>query len=379
VIEKNKITWRSFVDVGQAGAGPIATKWNLPATPTFYVIDAQGVIRYKWAGAPGAKVMDAALDELIDAAAIKTVLVKAINAAGGLDEVAKLKNVTWKGKGNIDWDENQLIFKVDISAQGWDRLRLEMEIQWQREKNAIDFTVVMNGSRAWIERQNVPEPAANELALRDLYFALRAPQMLQALLAKEFRLKHLGEVRVKGQPAVGLRISRKGRPDIALFFDKKTGLPVKAELLVTNPAFASRVFFSDYKEFDGLTHFTKITFANPDKEKAKNQLIRLMELSDIRPRKQLEPSLFERPQERQRVYVIVRLPSSDALVWFDDHRTKQTGAERLFESPPLREGKYTYSVRAKWRQDGKDMNQTRTVGVQPGQWLTVDFNPPKAR
>ena len=68
VTAKQQITWRSFVDAGNAGAGPIATKWNLSATPTMYVIDHQGVIRYKWAGAPGAKVMDAALDKLIKAA-----------------------------------------------------------------------------------------------------------------------------------------------------------------------------------------------------------------------------------------------------------------------------------------------------------------------
>ena len=65
VMEKEKITWRSFVDAGTAGAGPIATRWNLSATPTFYLIDHKGVIRYKWAGPPGEKVMDAALGRLI--------------------------------------------------------------------------------------------------------------------------------------------------------------------------------------------------------------------------------------------------------------------------------------------------------------------------
>jgi hypothetical protein len=68
VTEKEKITWRSFVDVGNAGMGPVATKWNLSATPTFYVIDHKGVIRYKWAGPPGEKVMNAALGKLIQAA-----------------------------------------------------------------------------------------------------------------------------------------------------------------------------------------------------------------------------------------------------------------------------------------------------------------------
>jgi hypothetical protein len=67
-MEKQHLPWRSFVDAGTAGAGPIATKWNLSATPTFYVIDHKGVIRYKWAGAPGEKVLDAALAKLIKAA-----------------------------------------------------------------------------------------------------------------------------------------------------------------------------------------------------------------------------------------------------------------------------------------------------------------------
>lgn len=65
VMEKEKLPWRSFVDPGNAGAGPIATKWNLSATPSFYVIDHKGVIRYKWAGAPGEKAIDAALEKLI--------------------------------------------------------------------------------------------------------------------------------------------------------------------------------------------------------------------------------------------------------------------------------------------------------------------------
>ena len=65
ITEKEKITWRSFVDVGNAGAGPIATKWNLSATPTFYVIDHKGVIRHKWLGNPGDKVLDEAIDKLV--------------------------------------------------------------------------------------------------------------------------------------------------------------------------------------------------------------------------------------------------------------------------------------------------------------------------
>jgi hypothetical protein len=65
---KENLGWRSFVDAGNAGAGPIAAKWNLSATPTFYVLDHHGVIRFKWMGSPGEKVMDAAITKLVEAA-----------------------------------------------------------------------------------------------------------------------------------------------------------------------------------------------------------------------------------------------------------------------------------------------------------------------
>jgi hypothetical protein len=68
MMDKEKLTWRSFVDAGTAGAGPIAARWNLSITPTFYTIDHKGVIRHRWAGAPGAKAIDAALETLIEEA-----------------------------------------------------------------------------------------------------------------------------------------------------------------------------------------------------------------------------------------------------------------------------------------------------------------------
>ena len=64
-MDKERLTWRSFADVGPIGQGAIASQWNITTTPTFYVIDAQGVIRHKWAGSPGEKAIDAALEKLM--------------------------------------------------------------------------------------------------------------------------------------------------------------------------------------------------------------------------------------------------------------------------------------------------------------------------
>lgn len=67
-MEREKLTWRSFADEGQAGAGPIATSWSLSATPTMYLIDHEGIIRRKWTAPPGDPAIDSALESAIRAA-----------------------------------------------------------------------------------------------------------------------------------------------------------------------------------------------------------------------------------------------------------------------------------------------------------------------
>jgi len=61
VLAKEQITWRSWWDGGST-EGPIATKWNVRGWPTLYVVDAQGVIRYK--NVQG-KELDTAVDALL--------------------------------------------------------------------------------------------------------------------------------------------------------------------------------------------------------------------------------------------------------------------------------------------------------------------------
>ena len=67
-MQQEQLPWRSFADAGNAGAGPIATAWNLTSTPKLYVLDHEGAIRNRWAGPPSAKVLDAAIQRLLSVA-----------------------------------------------------------------------------------------------------------------------------------------------------------------------------------------------------------------------------------------------------------------------------------------------------------------------
>lgn len=74
----------------------------------------------------------------------------------------------------------------------------------------------------------------------------------------------------------------------------------------------------------------------------------------------------------------VRLPAPDAMVWFGESRTTQTGLVREFESPVLTAGRtYTYDIKARWTEGGKEIEQTQSVSVQAGQGVAVVFPVPK--
>jgi hypothetical protein len=69
VMAKEQLHFRSFTDQADGERlGPISSAWNLMGTPTLFVVDHKGVIRYIRRGIPDATAIDATLNQLIQEA-----------------------------------------------------------------------------------------------------------------------------------------------------------------------------------------------------------------------------------------------------------------------------------------------------------------------
>ena len=122
-------------------------------------------------------------------------------------------------------------------------------------------------------------------------YALRGPQLVSSLRGKEFKLSHLGEVKIDDKPAVGLLVNHKDHKDMSLYFDKNTGLPVKTEIRLKEPQgqeVTIEFHYGDFKDFDGMKHPTKITIKLDNKEV-------VAEVSEIKGEEKLDDSLFAKP------------------------------------------------------------------------------------
>ncbi len=62
VLAKEQISWRSFWNGGST-QGPISQAWRVRGWPTIYVIDANGIIRYRDVRG---RAMDEAVDTLLE-------------------------------------------------------------------------------------------------------------------------------------------------------------------------------------------------------------------------------------------------------------------------------------------------------------------------
>lgn len=93
------------------------------------------------------------------------------------------------------------------------------------------------------------------------------------------------------------------------------------------------------------------------------------------PQGELVPAPSNKTGETQtNVGVIDFRAPADAQIWVDGQLVNRTGDAWRYTTPSLRNGqRQSYQVKASWNVDGRIVSQTRTVTVEPGGRMNVDF------
>src|SRR5260221_7172557 len=190
-----------------------------------------------------------------DQAECKPILEKAIKAMGGEAKLDKLKAGTWKAKTTGNDNGMDLALLTEGTWQGRDQIKLDADVQVGGMSRKAKL--VINGENGWISHGDKADEAPKALLtfIKNFSYALRMPQFLILLQDKEFTLAPLGELKIDSVEAIGVKITHKDYRDISVFFDKKEGVPIKAEITVTDPQskeLTIECLFTDYKDFDGV-------------------------------------------------------------------------------------------------------------------------------
>jgi hypothetical protein len=161
--------------------------------------------------------------------------------------------------------------------------------------NTIAMVLVMNQERGWIQANGRTSDLPRDFhrSLIDCCYAFGLALMPQGLKDADFQLSPAGEIQVNDRPALGVRVGRKDWPDVNIYFDKASSLPVKAETRIKKPdtqrEVTAELTFGDYKAFDGIPSFTKMTW------RWDGRIVLDRELSEVKRLEKLDESTFARP------------------------------------------------------------------------------------
>jgi hypothetical protein len=233
------------------------------------------------AGSPWARAQDDA----------KAIMDKAVKAHGGAEVLGKNKAQQAKSKGRLELFGG-LDFTQESTFQFPTKFKESMHLSVMG--NMVDVITVFNGKEGWISAmgQTMPLEGDQMEAVKEAMDTLTLMR-LAFLGGKDFDLASLGESKVNDRPANGVKVSRKGKKDVNLYFDKETGLLAKVEHRVKDPMAGQEVneerFITEYQDLDGMKVAKKASIHRDGKKFMDVEVLEVKFLDKV------EDGAFEKP------------------------------------------------------------------------------------
>jgi hypothetical protein len=224
----------------------------------------------------------------------KAIIDKSLKALGGVEKISKLHAVCLKGTCSTKEVKDAIAF--DASFAALDKVRIVVEASDLSENKKL--ILVKNGGKCWAkhgEEESFKLDTETTMLGDDYLHAMCLPDLLMTLKGNGYTLATLEDRKIDGHDAVGLRVTHKNHQEVRLFFDKTSALPIKSEVKIVAKLVDGiqkealfEFFFSNYKEFAGVSHFTRVRIHFDDDDLEIN-------LKEVELREKLDATVFAKP------------------------------------------------------------------------------------
>lgn len=184
----------------------------------------------------------------------KDLIEKSIQAHGGEQNLAKLKTASIKAKGTYSLGGEIAVTMETIYQLPGQFKKVEV---LELAGNKVSVITVLNGDKGWVNAKGQTTELDAKL-LTELKEGINHIRVmsLTPLRDKSYQLSPLGELKVNGRLAPGIKVTVGGHRDMKVYFDKETGLIAKLE---RRASFAGKegtmeITFLDYQDYDGLKY-----------------------------------------------------------------------------------------------------------------------------
>jgi hypothetical protein len=222
----------------------------------------------------------------------RALVARSIKAHGGEDKLNKLNAARAKAKGTMELMGISLPFTAESVAQLPSRFKSELQIDFMGQK--LSVVQVLDGDKGWVTAMGQTQELQGELLteMKEAVHASNVEKLTPLLKDPAYTLSPLGEIKVNGRPAVGVKVKSAKHKDVDLYFDKETALLVKTQreaLNATQQKVAMESINSDFKEIEGVKRPMKVTVHQDGKKFME------MEVTDVKFLDRIDASEFAKP------------------------------------------------------------------------------------
>jgi hypothetical protein len=184
----------------------------------------------------------------------REVIARAIAAQGGEEAIGRVAALAAKVKGTLSLVDEGVTFTGDLLSGPRDRARVTLHVRMSGAQ--VTLTEVLDGAGGWASTDGRVEDLKPEMlaSLRRSVYIDHVLTLVPLLKDPAYTLTPLGESTVDGRPALGVKVTSAGHPDVSLYFDKAGGLLVKCAHRATDAVSKKEVLeetvYSDYREPD---------------------------------------------------------------------------------------------------------------------------------
>jgi hypothetical protein len=212
------------------------------------------------------------------------ILERAIAAHGGVDRLSRSRCEQLRFRGNLHVGGKPIAFSNDVVVQLPGRYRSSIRLQ----QGDRDHTIVhsLDGDKATIlaDGQPLPLSPVHHMQLQQTLQLEQAMRLVPLLNDPAVTLQALPIRRYNDHVFVGLRVSRRGQRDLALYFDQTTGLLVKTEQRLDGPngkEIVQEAYYANHRDFDGQRRAGQIVVFRDGQKVMEAELIQVRPLNSI--------------------------------------------------------------------------------------------------
>lgn len=228
----------------------------------------------------------------IDAEA-KKIVEKAIEAEGGKEAIEKNKASSAKVKGEMSLFGLDIPFTGEIVTMDPDKISSQIDATMQGQQ--LSIVQIVNGDKVKSTMNGMPTPMddAQKKELKQMPLMMEVTSLVPLLKGDKFTVKAEKDEKVGDADASVVLITGKDLKDVRMFFDKKTGLPLKTVRkglgLGAGPEpveVTEETVISDWKTVDGVKMPSK-SVVNHDGKK-----FMTMEMTEMKLMEKADPKKF---------------------------------------------------------------------------------------